>query len=134
MYRNPRTDSYVPSEILWPFVLSVPATIMFVYFLFTRNKIEFIQANLAVTLALGLNGIITNVLKLCVGKLPRETMIKFILIKITIFHLFIGRPRPDFFWRCFPDGEMNSEMQCSGDPDAVRDGRKSFPSGHSSCK
>lgn len=111
LYRNPRTQSYVPTEVLWPFVFGVPCTIFLIHLAVSKNRLEFIQANMAISLALGLNGIVTNVLKLCVG-----------------------RPRPDFFWRCFPNGEMNNEMECTGDEHIVRDGRKSFPSGHSSCK
>lgn len=68
LYRNPKTDSYVPTEILWPFVFGVPCSIFIIHFLATKNKVEFLQANLSLSLALGLNGIITNVLKLCVGK------------------------------------------------------------------
>lgn len=111
LYRNPRTSDYVPISILWPVVFIVPLLVITLNFIINRERNDVSQSIFGFTLTIGLNGVITDTIK-----------------------LIVGRPRPDFFWRCFPDGEMNIEMECSGDTKSVMDGRKSFPSGHSSCE
>ena len=44
-----------------------------------------------------------------------------------------GRPRPDFLARCNPDPENIKELVCRGNPKLIADGRRSFPSGHTSA-
>ncbi|XP_055642387.1 phospholipid phosphatase 5 isoform X2 [Toxorhynchites rutilus septentrionalis] len=109
LYRNPRTESYVPLIALYPSMYGFAALVFVTYFFHTRDLTDFKCAWLGISLAGTLNGVITQSIKIAVG-----------------------RPRPDFFWRCFPDGVMNEDMLCSGDHHSIMEGRKSFPSGHSS--
>ncbi|XP_051973639.1 phospholipid phosphatase 5-like [Xyrauchen texanus] len=111
LYRfHPVTKDRVSTHLMFTITLCTPLVVIFFFAIFKQaEKGEVKEASLAVTLTLVLNGVFTNAIKLAVG-----------------------RPRPDFFYRCFPDGQMNPELHCSGDPDVVMEGRKSFPSGHSS--
>ncbi|KAL7021771.1 hypothetical protein ACKWTF_012012 [Chironomus riparius] len=108
-FRYPNRESYVPITILWPIVVLIPLSIFILNLIITRHVKDFKSALLGYSLSFGLNGVIIDTIK-----------------------LLVGRPRPDYFARCWPDGVMNSEQVCTGEYWSVIDGRKSFPSGHSS--
>ncbi|XP_062237584.1 phospholipid phosphatase 5 isoform X2 [Platichthys flesus] len=111
LYKFHRVENdHVPTSLMFSVAVFTPLIVIVVFtFMRKSERGDLKEASLAVTLTLVLNGVFTNVIK-----------------------LVVGRPRPDFFYRCFPDGLMNLELHCTGDPDTVIEGRKSFPSGHSS--
>ena len=109
LYSYPQTESYVPGSALWFLVFSVPVLTIGGLFLINRDWIDLREAGLCSSLALLLTGIVTNCIKLAVG-----------------------RPRPDFLSRCYPDGFQRVGLPCTGSAMLISEGRKSFPSGHSS--
>ncbi|XP_002742339.1 phospholipid phosphatase 5-like [Saccoglossus kowalevskii] len=110
LYKNPFVENdQAPFEIVLCIAIFLPLGVIAILFISQRKKNDAIQSFLALSLALCLNAVITNSVKLTVG-----------------------RPRPDFFFRCFPDGHMTDNLECNGDEEVVIQGRKSFPSGHSS--
>lgn len=108
LYKNPETPSYVPIYFLWVIVVVIPLLAILVSYIHGHNKIDVIQALLGLALSVFLSSSLTNIMK-----------------------VIVGRPRPDFFWRCFPDGVYVENMQCTGIREKIIEGRKSFPSGHS---
>ncbi|XP_064382355.1 phospholipid phosphatase 5-like [Halichondria panicea] len=109
LYKNPVSeDDTVPTWLLFIMAIGVPFAFILSNYFATQDKNDFMQATLCFSLTALLTGTILNILKISVG-----------------------RPRPDFFYRCFPSGEMTPDLHCNGDEEVLKEGRKSFPSGHS---
>lgn len=98
----------VPTMWLLIMAMGIPSAFILTHYLSTNQYVDLRQGLLGLLLTAPLTGIITDLVKLSVG-----------------------RPRPDFFYRCFPEGQTTSDLQCTGATDIVMEGRKSFPSGHS---
>ncbi|CAO2185556.1 unnamed protein product [Urochloa humidicola] len=112
--RYPVKPSTVPAWAVPIISILCPWVIFISIYIARRDVYDFHDATLGVLFAVLITAVFTDVIKTA-----------------------IGRPRPDFFWRCFPDGnqlynQVTGDVICHGEKSFLTDGRKSFPSGHTS--
>ncbi|KAJ9540840.1 hypothetical protein OSB04_027346 [Centaurea solstitialis] len=111
--KYPMKDSTIPSWAVPLYAVFLPMAVFSGFYIRRRDVYDLHHAVLGLLFSVLITGVLTQALKDAVG-----------------------RPRPDFFWRCFPDGkdlyDQWGEVICHGDIKVVRDGYKSFPSGHTS--
>ncbi|KAL1509365.1 hypothetical protein ABEB36_004118 [Hypothenemus hampei] len=92
MYRYPSLPSIVPKWSLYLLLIIIPAIIFLIEYMINQKPKEIIKGVYALTLVYMMNGIFTVTLK-----------------------LLVGRPRPNFFMRCFPDGYGTDINNCTGE-------------------
>ncbi|EYU44117.1 hypothetical protein ABFS82_04G136700 [Erythranthe guttata] len=103
----------VPMWAVPIYAVILPCIIFMIYYLYKRDVYDLHHAILGLAYSVLVTAVITDSIKDAVG-----------------------RPRPNFYYRCFPDGvavfdPMNGDVLCTGDAKIIKEGYKSFPSGHS---
>ncbi|KAK1298810.1 Lipid phosphate phosphatase 2 [Acorus calamus] len=112
--KYPLKSNTVPFWAVPVIGILLPIAIFIVIYIFRRDVYDLHHAILGLLFAVLITGVITDAIKDAVG-----------------------RPRPDFFWRCFPDGKavynnVTGNVVCHGVKSVIKEGHKSFPSGHTS--
>ncbi|XP_030452196.2 lipid phosphate phosphatase 2-like isoform X1 [Syzygium oleosum] len=111
--KYPLKSNSVPFWAVPTYALLLPMVIFVVVYLRRRDFYDLHHAVLGLLYSASVTAVITIAIKLAVG-----------------------RPRPDFFWRCFPDGkdvyDQLGNVICHGKRSVIDEGHKSFPSGHTS--
>ncbi|GLT91875.1 hypothetical protein SLE2022_097370 [Rubroshorea leprosula] len=110
----PMKDNTVPFWAVPMIAILLPFCVILVYYFIRKDVFDLHQAILGLLFSVLITGVITDAIKDAVG-----------------------RPRPDFFWRCFPNGtgvfnNGTGEVICNGLKSVIKEGHKSFPSGHTS--
>ncbi|KAG9449568.1 hypothetical protein H6P81_009533 [Aristolochia fimbriata] len=112
--KYPHQDNTVPFWAVPLIAVLLPFLVILVVYFYRRDVYDFHHAILGLLYSALITGVITDAIKDAVG-----------------------RPRPDFFWRCFPDGKaefdsVTGNVVCHGLKHVIKEGHKSFPSGHTS--
>ncbi|XP_006843771.2 lipid phosphate phosphatase 2 isoform X2 [Amborella trichopoda] len=112
--KYPMKSNTVPVWAVPMYAMLLPIVIFLIYYYYRRDVYDLHHAILGLFFSVLITGVITDAIKNAVG-----------------------RPRPDFFWRCFPDGKeaydlVTGNVICHGERGVIREGHKSFPSGHTS--
>ncbi|KAL7171112.1 hypothetical protein ACSBR2_035881 [Camellia fascicularis] len=112
--KYPLKGNTVPFWAVPVICILLPLVVILIYYIVRRDVYDFHHAILGLLFSVLITGVITDAIKDAVG-----------------------RPRPDFFWRCFPDGKgvfenITRNVMCTGEKSVIKEGHKSFPSGHTS--
>ncbi|KAJ9708272.1 hypothetical protein PVL29_000369 [Vitis rotundifolia] len=111
--KYPLKDNTVPVWAVPIYAVLLPIVIFILFYLRRRDVYDLHHSILGLLFSVLITAVITDAIKDAVG-----------------------RPRPDFFWRCFPDGkdvyDQWGDVICHGKDSDIREGHKSFPSGHTS--
>ncbi|KAJ7299397.1 hypothetical protein O6H91_07G050900 [Diphasiastrum complanatum] len=113
-FRFPLKSDTIPFAVVPVIAIVIPLVFIVVYFIYKRDLQDLHHAILGLLFSVLIAAVITDAIKNA-----------------------CGRPRPDFFWRCFPNGNaiydsVTQQVQCTGRKADIKEGHKSFPSGHTS--
>jgi membrane-associated phospholipid phosphatase len=109
----PMKENTVPIWAVPLYAVLLPITVFLFFYMRRRDVYDLHHSVLGLLFAVLITGVLTDSIK-----------------------DGVGRPRPDFFWRCFPDGvqvyDRLGGVVCHGKASDIKEGHKSFPSGHTS--
>ncbi|XP_058194290.1 lipid phosphate phosphatase 2-like [Rhododendron vialii] len=111
--KYPLNDNTVPVWAVPMYSVLLPIVVFLIFYLRRQDVYDLHHSILGLLYAVLITGVLTDAIK-----------------------NGVGRPRPDFFWRCFPDGidkyDQWDNVICHGKDSVIKEGHKSFPSGHAS--
>ncbi|EYU30017.1 hypothetical protein ABFS82_05G036600 [Erythranthe guttata] len=111
--RYPMKENTVPVWSVPLYAVLLPILIFTIYYIRRKDVYDLHHSVLGLLFAVLITGVLTDSIKNAVG-----------------------RPRPNFFWRCFPNGQdlydQLGDVVCNGKASEIKEGHKSFPSGHTS--